>query len=109
MRPKHKPGMICILLRNLNEANPRAEDAEFVARMSAYDTAFKMQIEAPEVFDLSKEHQETLDLYGVGNPLTDDYESIRIRGVKRLFHLVALVLATGNRDTTAERCAPTLR
>jgi hypothetical protein len=73
MRPKHKPGMICIFLRNLNEANPRAEDAEFVARMSAYDTAFKMQIKAPEVFDLSKEPQETLDLYGVGNPLMDEY------------------------------------
>ena len=61
------------LLRSLNEANPHAEDPEFAARMSAYDTAFKMQTEAPEVFDLSKEPQETLDLYGVGNPLTDDY------------------------------------
>ena len=41
--------------------------------MSAYDTAFKMQTEAPEVFDLSKEPKETLDLYGVGDPKTDDY------------------------------------
>src|SRR5580700_5093100 len=59
------------LLHNLNEAN-HGEDPEFSARMSAYDTAFKMQTEAPEVFDLSKEPKETLDLYGVGNPLTDD-------------------------------------
>ena len=49
------------------------EDPEFAARMSAYDTAFKMQTEAPEVFDLSKESKETLDMYGVGQPLTDDY------------------------------------
>jgi len=61
------------LLRNLNEANLRGEDQEFSARMSAYDTAFKMQTEAPEVFDLSKEPKETLDMYGVGDAKTDDY------------------------------------
>jgi hypothetical protein len=61
------------LLRNLNEATLRSEEAEFSARMSAYDTAFKMQTEAPEVFDLSKEPKETLDLYGVGDAKTDDY------------------------------------
>jgi uncharacterized protein (DUF1501 family) len=32
-----------------------------------------MQTEAPEVFDLTKESKETLDLYGVGVPPTDDY------------------------------------
>jgi hypothetical protein len=61
------------LLRSLNEANLHGEDPEFSARMSAYDTAFKMQTEAPEVFDLGKEPKEVLDLYGVGSPLTDDY------------------------------------
>jgi hypothetical protein len=60
-------------LRQLNEANLPGEDAEFAARISAYDTAFRMQTEAPEIFDVSKEPQETLDLYGVGKPLTDDY------------------------------------
>src|SRR5258708_18665979 len=48
-------------------------DPESDARISAYDTAFKMQTEAPEVFDLTKEPKETLDLYGVGDPRTDDY------------------------------------
>ena len=61
------------LIRALNEANLPGEDPEFAARISAYDTAFKMQTEAPEVFDLSKEPKETLDLYGVGDPKTDDY------------------------------------
>jgi hypothetical protein len=61
------------LIRQLNEANLLGEDAEFMARMSAYDTAFRMQTEAPEIFDLSNEPQETLDLYGVGKPATDDY------------------------------------
>ena len=32
-----------------------------------------MQTEAPEVFDLSSEPQETLDLYGIGKEPTDDY------------------------------------
>src|SRR5450432_3611782 len=61
------------LIRALNEKNLPGEDPDFAARMSAYDTAFKMQTEAPEVFDLSKESQETRDLYGVGDPQTDDY------------------------------------
>src|SRR5450432_3300883 len=60
------------LLHDLNEAT-MGGDLEFAARMSAYDTAFKMQTEAPKVFDLSNEPKETLDLYGVGDPLTDDY------------------------------------
>jgi hypothetical protein len=60
------------LIRAINEVN-HGEDPEFAARMSAYDTAFKMQTEAPEIFDLAKEPQETLDMYGVGNPNTDDY------------------------------------
>jgi len=61
------------LIKRLNEAAMASEDAELSARISAYDTAFKMQTEAPEVFDLSKESPETLALYGVGQEPTDDY------------------------------------
>lgn len=61
------------LIRKLNEANIVGEDEEFSARISAYDTAFKMQTEAPEVFDISKESEETRKLYGVGATATDDY------------------------------------
>ena len=60
------------LIKSMNESG-LGENAEFAARMSAYDTAFKMQTEAPEVFDISKESKETLDLYGVGDAKTDDY------------------------------------
>jgi hypothetical protein len=35
-------------IRSINEKNIPGEDAEFSARISAYDTAFKMQTEAPE-------------------------------------------------------------
>ena len=61
------------LIGNLNQANLRSEDDEFAARIRTYDLAFKMQTEAPEVFDLSREPPETLALYGVGVEPTNDY------------------------------------
>ena len=61
------------LIKGLNEAAIAGEDDEFRARMNAYDLAFKMQTEAPEVFDIGMEPRETLDLYGVGAEPTDDY------------------------------------
>jgi Protein of unknown function (DUF1501) len=61
------------LIRDLNEATLDQGDTEFAARINAYDLAFKMQSEAPQILDLSGETQETLDLYGVGNETTHDY------------------------------------
>lgn len=61
------------LIRRLNEATLAEEDDELTARLKAYDLAFKMQSAAPEVFDLSRESRETLDLYGVGREPTHDY------------------------------------
>ena len=61
------------LVRDLNRANLEPADDEFAARINAYDLAFKMQSEAPDVLDLSREPRETLDLYGVGREPTNDY------------------------------------
>ncbi len=61
------------LIRNLNEAEMRPGDAEFSARLNAYDLAFKMQTEAPAIFDLSNEPAPTLEMYGIGKMPTDDY------------------------------------
>ncbi len=61
------------LIRQLNEANLTEEDDEFAARIKTYDLAFKMQSEAPEMFDLSREPSQTLDLYGVGVEPTNEY------------------------------------
>src|ERR1044072_3191551 len=60
-------------LRSLNELDMTPEDAELSARLTSYDLAFKMQMEAPAIFDLSTEPQETLDMYGIGKKATDDY------------------------------------
>jgi hypothetical protein len=61
------------LIHGLNQAGMAPDDTEFSARLSAYDLAFKMQTEAPAIFDLSSEPQATLDMYGVGKGPTDDY------------------------------------
>jgi hypothetical protein len=61
------------LIRELNQASPYPRDEDLEARIDAYGLAFKMQTEAPEVFDLSRENQETLDLYGIGREPTHDY------------------------------------
>jgi len=61
------------LIRELNKATLRPGDDELEARLNTYDLAFKMQTEAPGVFDLSQETQDTLDLYGVGSEPTHDY------------------------------------
>lgn len=61
------------LIRHLNETTLDPHDEEFSARMNAYDLAFKMQTEAPEVLDVSNEPQAILDLYGIGVEPTNDY------------------------------------
>ena len=52
----------------INELNRERLDAtaypEIVARINAYETAFRMQSSAPELIDLSQETSETLKLYG---------------------------------------------
>ena len=43
----------------------RADDPALAARMKSFETAFGMQAEMPEIFDLSKEDDRTLDMYGL--------------------------------------------
>ena len=61
------------LIEKLNRASLSSGDQELEARIGAYELAFKMQTEAPGVFDLTGETRETLELYGVGREPTDDY------------------------------------
>jgi hypothetical protein len=61
------------LIRDLNQAEMQPGDTEFSARLNAYDLAFKMQTEAPAIFDLSNEPASTREMYGVGKEPTDDY------------------------------------
>lgn len=56
-----------LMLRDVNEAHAarRAGQLDLRARINAYDVARGMQREAPEIFDLARESQSSLDLYGV--------------------------------------------
>jgi hypothetical protein len=49
-------------------ADPRLE-----ARLEAFELAFRMQMAAPKVFDLSGESRATQQLYGVGTEPTDEF------------------------------------
>ena len=51
----------------------REEDSTLDARIKAYELAFRMQAEAPGAVDISAESQATQKLYGIGEPLTDDF------------------------------------
>ena len=43
-------------------------DTELSARIASYELAFRMQAEAPEAVDLSRETEETKRLYGLDEP-----------------------------------------
>ncbi len=63
------------LLRELN-AKHLAEhpgDTRLEARISSYELAAKMQLAAPEAFDLTRESQPTQQLYGIDDPVTADF------------------------------------
>jgi len=54
------------LLRGLNEAGHVAmKDPEISARIASYELAFRMQMAAPELLDVSKESAATLEMYGI--------------------------------------------
>lgn len=53
---------------NRNHRHERAEDTRLEARIRSYELAAKMQLSAPEAFDLSGESQHTLAMYGLDRP-----------------------------------------
>ena len=54
------------LLAELNRQHqqPRAEDAGLEARIQSFELAYRMQMEATDAFDISRETQRTRDAYG---------------------------------------------
>ncbi len=63
------------LLRWLNEkhAAERTATGELDARIAAYELAFRMQTEAPELVDLTKESEATRRLYGLDDPVSEPF------------------------------------
>ena len=63
------------LARAFNERHLRRapHDSDLAARIRSFETAFQMQFEAPEVFDLSRETDATLSLYGLDRRDTQSF------------------------------------
>ncbi len=58
---------------NQTHAERHPGHAELHARMQNYELAFRMQVQVPEVLDLSGEDAKTHEMYGIGNPATDAF------------------------------------
>ena len=63
------------LVRQMNELHceQREHDSQLMARVNAYELAFRMQSAAPDAVDLSKETAATKNLYGIDHPTTQDF------------------------------------
>jgi hypothetical protein len=63
------------LLARLNQmhADRYPQHADLTARMENYELAFRMQMQVPEVMDISKEDQKTQQMYGIGQEATDAF------------------------------------
>ncbi|HYT94905.1 MAG TPA: DUF1501 domain-containing protein [Gemmataceae bacterium] len=63
------------LARALNQGHLKrnGHDSDLAARIRTFETAFQMQFEAPEVFDLSRETDATLRLYGLDRRDTQSF------------------------------------
>ena len=49
------------------------DDSRLDARIAAFELAFRMQMEAPDVVDLSRESADTLQAYGIDGGPTDNF------------------------------------
>jgi len=63
------------LLEKLNQLHlqKRPADSRLSARIASYELAARMQLSAPEAFDVTSESQTTLDQYGLKRPATADF------------------------------------
>ena len=64
------------LLQSLNRdqaAHQQGAGGELESVIESYELAFRMQMRAPGIFDLSKEAKDTLSSYGIGDKTTDEF------------------------------------
>lgn len=106
------------LLGNINHLHQRTHrDSQLEGRIASFELAFRMQREAPEAFDISKESPETRKLYGVDSPTTELFGKqclLARRLVERGVRFVQLFDApvnnawdhhSGLRENLPKRCA----
>ena len=62
-----------LMQRNRQHIANVGDDPQLEARIAAFEMSFRMQAEAPEVMDISRETSETQARYGVNIEPTDEY------------------------------------
>jgi hypothetical protein len=90
------------LLKQLNQSHAaqRAGQSELEARIASYELAFRMQAEAPEAVDLSRETYETNELYGLDKRGTHSFGRMCLlarRLVERGVRFVQLYSGAGSK------------
>ena len=68
-----KDGLDLLGKINKSHAALRPDDSRLESRIRSYELAAKMQLSAPEAFDLSKESKVTREGYGLDNNVTEDF------------------------------------
>lgn len=58
---------------NRRRAEEKVEDPGLEGRIESFELAFRMQSVAPEIQDLSRETKQTHELYGLDQPVTEDF------------------------------------
>jgi hypothetical protein len=87
-------------LRRLNDLHreERAEDSRLSARIESFELAYRMQLQAPDAFDLSRETEATKRLYGLDQKETEMFGRqclLARRLVERGVRFVQLYHTTG--------------
>jgi len=84
------------LLQKLEGIRKRTagEDQQVDAVVNSMETAYRMQTEAPEVFDVRKESQVTLDMYGEGTTARGALQAVRL--VEKGVRMVQVYYASGD-------------
>lgn len=84
------------LLAKLDKMRPGGEtkDPQLEAAISSMEVAYRMQTEAPDVFDIRKESEATLKLYGPGSTARGCLMAVRL--VERGVRMVQVYYAKGD-------------
>jgi hypothetical protein len=81
-------------LDNLQMAREKMRDPQLEATIASMETAYRMQTEAPEVFDIRKETEANLKLYGAGSTARGCLMAVRL--VEKGVRMVQVYYAKGD-------------
>jgi hypothetical protein len=68
-----RDGLALLQAMNRTHADAHPADSRLEARIASCELAAKMQLSAPEVFDLSRESEVVRKGYGLDDPVTEDF------------------------------------